>query len=91
MCSPTCFFTRSSRRWTSQGTPCHQGGGRDGFGPAATACAGIVERHALAEPAAGPAITGTPETLDAISRKHLVGYLRDHYVAGGTLIAALED
>jgi predicted Zn-dependent peptidase len=36
----------------------------------------------------GRPITGTPETLDAISRKHLVGYLRDHYVAGGTLIAA---
>ena len=30
----------------------------------------------------GRPITGTDKTLDAMTRPHLVGYLRDHYVAG---------
>ena len=36
----------------------------------------------------GRPITGTGKTLDALSRRHLVGYLRGNYVAGRTLIAA---
>jgi predicted Zn-dependent peptidase len=34
----------------------------------------------------GRPITGTPETLDAMDRVKLVKYLRNHYVAGGTLV-----
>jgi predicted Zn-dependent peptidase len=36
----------------------------------------------------GRPITGTGETLDAMGRKRLTDYLRGHYVAGGTVIAA---
>jgi predicted Zn-dependent peptidase len=36
----------------------------------------------------GRPITGTPETLDRMRRKDLVGYLRKHYVTGSTLIVA---
>src|SRR5262245_14138311 len=36
----------------------------------------------------GRPITGTPETLDAMWRRHLVGFLRAHYNAGNTVIAA---
>jgi predicted Zn-dependent peptidase len=34
----------------------------------------------------GRPITGTPETLDAMSRAHLLTYLRDHYVGNATLV-----
>ena len=30
----------------------------------------------------GRPITGTEQTLDAMTRDHLLGYLRDNYVAG---------
>ena len=36
----------------------------------------------------GRPITGTPATLDAMNRSHLLAYLRDHYVPGVTLIVA---
>jgi predicted Zn-dependent peptidase len=36
----------------------------------------------------GRPITGTPETLDRMRRKDLVGYLRSHYVTDSTLIVA---
>jgi predicted Zn-dependent peptidase len=36
----------------------------------------------------GRPITGTPQTLDRMKRHHLVGYLRNHYCAGSTLIVA---
>ncbi len=36
----------------------------------------------------GRSITGTVETLDTIRREHLVGYLRENYVTGNTLIVA---
>jgi predicted Zn-dependent peptidase len=36
----------------------------------------------------GRSITGTDKTLDAMKRPHLVGYLRDNYVAGGALVVA---
>lgn len=36
----------------------------------------------------GRPITGTEQSLDAIRREDLIGYLRRNYVAGGTLIAA---
>jgi predicted Zn-dependent peptidase len=36
----------------------------------------------------GRPITGTNETLDALARKELVGYLRDNYGAQGTLVVA---
>jgi predicted Zn-dependent peptidase len=36
----------------------------------------------------GRPITGTPATLDALRRADLVNYLREHYVAGSTLIVA---
>jgi len=36
----------------------------------------------------GRPITGTEKTLDTLQRRHLVSYLRDNYVAGGTLIVA---
>jgi predicted Zn-dependent peptidase len=38
--------------------------------------------------ALGRPITGTRRTLDAISRKDLIGYLRSHYVSGNTLVVA---
>jgi predicted Zn-dependent peptidase len=36
----------------------------------------------------GRSITGTNQTLDAMSRKQLVSYMRANYVAGGTVIVA---
>ena len=36
----------------------------------------------------GRPITGTEQTLDAMTRSDLLGYLRDNYVAGNTLIVA---
>jgi predicted Zn-dependent peptidase len=36
----------------------------------------------------GRPITGTEKTLDAMSRRHLLGYLRENYVAGNVLIVA---
>ena len=36
----------------------------------------------------GRPITGTPRTLDAMTRDDLVGYLRENYVAAGALIVA---
>ena len=36
----------------------------------------------------GRPITGTEQTLDAMSRGHLLGYLNDNYVTGNTLIVA---
>ncbi len=36
----------------------------------------------------GRCITGSEETLDAISREHLLGYLRRNYNASSTLVAA---
>jgi predicted Zn-dependent peptidase len=36
----------------------------------------------------GWSITGTDKTLDAMRRSHLVGYLRDNYVAGSALVVA---
>jgi predicted Zn-dependent peptidase len=36
----------------------------------------------------GRPITGTEQTLDAMSRAHLVGYLRENYVPANTLIVA---
>jgi predicted Zn-dependent peptidase len=36
----------------------------------------------------GRPITGTEQTLDAMTRAHLVGYLRDNYVPANTLIVA---
>jgi predicted Zn-dependent peptidase len=36
----------------------------------------------------GRPITGTEKTLDAMTRPDLVGYLRENYVAGSTLVAA---
>jgi predicted Zn-dependent peptidase len=36
----------------------------------------------------GRPITGTEQTLDAMTRTHLVGYLRDNYVPANTLIVA---
>jgi predicted Zn-dependent peptidase len=36
----------------------------------------------------GRPITGTVQTLDAMTRDHLLGYLRDNYVPGNTLIVA---
>jgi len=36
----------------------------------------------------GRPITGTPRTLDALTRKHLVGYLRGNYLSGNTLLVA---
>jgi len=36
----------------------------------------------------GRSITGTEESLDALTRKSLVGYLRENYVTGATLLVA---
>jgi predicted Zn-dependent peptidase len=36
----------------------------------------------------GRSITGTEKTLDTMTRRHLLGYLRDNYVAGNILIVA---
>jgi predicted Zn-dependent peptidase len=36
----------------------------------------------------GRPITGTGKTLDAMTRRHLVGYLHENYVTGSTLIVA---
>ncbi|MBU6398702.1 MAG: insulinase family protein [Verrucomicrobia bacterium] len=36
----------------------------------------------------GRSLTGTEQTLEAMRRAHLVGYLKTHYVAAGTLVAA---
>ena len=36
----------------------------------------------------GRSITGTTQTLDAMSRDHLLGFLHDHYVGRATLIVA---
>ncbi len=36
----------------------------------------------------GRPITGTNETLDGMQRKHLVGYLRSHYVGANTVLVA---
>ena len=36
----------------------------------------------------GRPITGTEQTLDAMTRGHLLGYLRENYVAGNVLIVA---
>lgn len=36
----------------------------------------------------GRPITGTPKTLDAMSRNHLLSYLHDHYVGSATVIVA---
>ena len=36
----------------------------------------------------GRPITGTPETLDAMRRSDLVGYLKENYVTGATLVTA---
>lgn len=36
----------------------------------------------------GRPITGTPETLDALSRRRLLAHLREHYVGGATLVVA---
>ena len=36
----------------------------------------------------GRPITGTAKTLEAMTRSHLVGYLRDYYVAGNALVVA---
>src|SRR5215510_5878571 len=36
----------------------------------------------------GRPITGTNRSLDAIQRRHLVGYLQENYVTGSTLIVA---
>jgi predicted Zn-dependent peptidase len=36
----------------------------------------------------GRPITGTDQTLDAMARRELVGYLRDNYVASSTLVVA---
>ncbi len=36
----------------------------------------------------GRSISGTNRTLDAMARRHLVGYLRRHYVAASVLVAA---
>jgi predicted Zn-dependent peptidase len=36
----------------------------------------------------GRPITGTEKTLDAMTRAHLVGYLRDNYVPANTLVVA---
>lgn len=38
--------------------------------------------------ALGRPITGTPETLDAMRRADLVGYLKENYVTGATLVTA---
>jgi predicted Zn-dependent peptidase len=38
------------------------------------------------EQALGRPITGTPKTLDGLSRAHLLSYLRGHYTGGATLI-----
>jgi predicted Zn-dependent peptidase len=38
--------------------------------------------------ALGRPITGTSQTLDAMTRAHLVSYLRDNYVAGSALLVA---
>jgi predicted Zn-dependent peptidase len=36
----------------------------------------------------GRPITGTPGTLDAVNRQHLIKYLRDNYISGNTLLVA---
>jgi predicted Zn-dependent peptidase len=36
----------------------------------------------------GRPITGTPTTLDAVRRHHLISYLRENYIGGNTLITA---
>ena len=36
----------------------------------------------------GRPITGTNESLDVITRRHLLAYLDDHYVTGSTLVVA---
>jgi len=36
----------------------------------------------------GRSLTGTPETLDRMSRHHLIGFQRQNYVSAGTLVAA---
>jgi predicted Zn-dependent peptidase len=36
----------------------------------------------------GRPLTGTEETLDRLSRRHLVGFQRSNYVAGATVVAA---